>query len=288
MIHSRDASAPRARRPVGRRISAFFRFTLREILRRRIFTEAGGVAFFMLMAIPPGVTAFGSLYGLVADPATMRRHVSMLIAIVPSTAIEVVEGQLERLSLRLPSELGWSFAISLLLSLLSASAAMRALFDSLNSIFRTTERRSYLRVVVLTCVFTLAAEIFLLASVAFVVVLPIAVHMLGLEAYLSGALGLARWPVLFGIAAFGMSMALRFGPSRPAAAWREIFIAGAIAAALWIAMSIGFDAVFQRLVSSEAGEGSLGAILAFMTWLWLSVAITLTCARFVPAARHNR
>jgi len=268
------------------RVRALLRFTLREILRRRILTEAGAVAFFLLMAIPPGVTAFGNLYGLVAEPATMRRHVSLLTAIVPGTAIAVVEDQLERLALRQPSELGWSFAISFAISLLSASAAIRALFDSLNSIFRTPERRGYLELVALTFVFTLAAEVFLLASVALVVVLPIAVRLLGLEAYVPVALSLLRWPLLFAIAAIGMSAALRFGPCRAAAAGRGTIFAGAIAAALWIAMSIGFDAVFRRLVIADAGPGSLGAILAFMTWLWLSAAITLTCARFVPAARR--
>ena len=262
--HARDPGqreAARLRVPVWLRVRSLFRFTLREILRRRILTEAGAVAFFLLMAIPPGVTSFGSLYGLVADPATMRRHVSLLTAIVPSTAVAVVEDQLERLAQRRPSELGWSFAIGLVISLLSASAAMRALFDSLNSIFRTQERRSYLRIVALTSVFTLAAEVFLLASLAFVVVLPIAVRMLGLEAYVPASISLLRWPLLFAIAAIGMSAALRFGPCRAASAWRETITAGAIAAAPWIAMSIGFDAVFRRLAIADPGQGSLGAIL---------------------------
>ncbi len=281
------ASESRADGIVRWRIRALLRFTLREILRRRILTEAGAVAFFLLMAIPPGVTAFGSLYGLLAEPTTMRQHVSLLTAIVPSMAIGVVEDQLERLSHQQPSALGWSFAIALSLSLLSASAAMRALFDSLNTIFQTPERRSFLELVALTCVFTLAAEVFLLASVAFVVVLPIAVRMLGLDAYVPTALSLARWPLLFAIAAFGMSAALRFGPCGVVAKWRDTIFAGAIAAALWIAMSIGFDAVFRHLATVDAGQGSLGAILAFMTWLWLSASITLICARFVPAARHT-
>lgn len=287
-----DARSPTPAGPSGhrstrwRRIRAFTRFTFREILKRRIFTEAGAVAFFLLLAIPPGMSGFASLYGLVADPATMRRHISLLLALIPETVVGVVEEQLDRFAFASPSELGWSFALGLGVSLLSASAAIRALIDALNAIFRTAETRGFLKIVGMTCVFTLATELFMLASIALVVALPLGARMLGLEAYTSTALDVARWPILFCISAIGMTMVLRFGPCRAAPRWRHAATAAAIAAALWIAMSIGFDAVFRSLTVTSPGHGSLGAIVAFMTWLWLSAAILLTCARFLPHARN--
>ncbi len=53
-------AAPSSSRPGrrSRRVLAVARFTLREILRRRIFSEAGAIAFFLLLAIPPGMSAF--------------------------------------------------------------------------------------------------------------------------------------------------------------------------------------------------------------------------------------
>lgn len=257
---------------------AVARFGFGEIARRRILTEAGAVAFFLLLAIPSGASAFVALYGLVADPASMRRHVDMLVSVVPAAAIGVVEDQLDRFADAARSELGWSFATALGLSLLSASAAMRALVDSLNAIARTTETRGFLRLVAITTLFTLAGELFLLASVGTMVAVPLAARLLGLDAHLPAAVLAARWPVMLGLAAVAMTVTLRYGPCRARPPWRRAAVAGSAAAACWIAMSMVFDAVFARVAGGASG--SLGTLVAFMTWLWISVSILLICARF--------
>lgn len=266
----------------SRRAYAIARFTFREILRRRILSEAGAVAFFLLLAVPAGMSAFASLYGLVAEPATMLRHISVLLAVIPDTAVGVVVEQIERFALAGRGALGLSFALGLGISLLSASAAIRALVDSLNAIFEVAESRGFLRLVGLTVLFALAIELFMLASIALVVALPLGIELLGMQAYTTTALVIARWPMLLIISAIGITLTLRYGPCRVAPRWRHAASAGIAAALLWIAMSIAFDSVFRALVGAGAGNGSLGAITAFMTWLWLSAAIFLTCARFVP------
>lgn len=281
---SASQSAPRAARPGrwSRRAVAIARFTFREIVRRRILSEAGAVAFFLLLAVPPGMSAFANLYGLVADPATMLRHISVFFALIPSSAVGVVQEQVERLALADRGALSLSFAISLGISLLSASAAIRALVDSLNVIFGVVESRGFLRLVGLTVLLALAVELFLLASVALVVALPLGIELLGIQAYAPTALFVLRWPMLLILSAIGMTMTLRYGPCRAVTRWRHTITAGGVASLLWIGMSFAFDSVFRALVGAGKGDESLGAIVAFMTWLWLSAAIFLTCARFVP------
>jgi membrane protein len=58
---------------------------------------AAGTAFFGLLAIFPALTAFVSVYGLIADPATVQNQVAALRGVAPEAAIEIIETQLTRI-----------------------------------------------------------------------------------------------------------------------------------------------------------------------------------------------
>src|SRR5919112_889573 len=49
----------------------------------RVLATAGGVAFFALLAVFPGLATVVSLYGLIADVSTMSRHLDLLSGLLP-------------------------------------------------------------------------------------------------------------------------------------------------------------------------------------------------------------
>ncbi len=49
-----------------------------------------GVVFYALLAFFPAVTAFVSLYGLVADASTTDRHLSLASGILPSGEVDIL------------------------------------------------------------------------------------------------------------------------------------------------------------------------------------------------------
>ena len=57
---------------------------------------AAGVTFFALLAMFPAIAALVSVYGIFADPGTIRVHLDDLSSILPSGAIEVIGDQLTR------------------------------------------------------------------------------------------------------------------------------------------------------------------------------------------------
>ena len=75
-----------------------------EVLKRvyerfsedRVMSIAGGVTFFVLLAIFPATAALVSIYGLFADAASLADQVSRLSDILPGGAIEVVGEQMRR------------------------------------------------------------------------------------------------------------------------------------------------------------------------------------------------
>jgi len=106
----------------------------------RILSTSGGVAFFTLLAVFPGIAAIVSVYGLFADASTIGKHLSLLSGLLPNGVLELIS---DTLVFRQGNEtLGTAFTVSLFISLASANSGMAALFDALNVVYDEREAQS--------------------------------------------------------------------------------------------------------------------------------------------------
>lgn len=256
----------------------------REFSEDRLTVVAGGVTFFTLLSVFPALGAFVSLYGLFADLAAVRDQLAQLAVIFPPEAVALVGEQMVRLANGDAANLSFAFGVSLLFSLWSASAGIRALFDGLNVVYEETERRHILARTAMTYVFTIVLLVFLGAISAILVAAPIVMAWVGVrETWLVAA----RWPLVFLVAAGFFAMAYRHGPSRRAARWRWIAPGALAAAGFWIAGSAGFSWYLNNIARLDATYGSLGAVIGFMLWVWFSVLVVLTGAEFNAEIEHQ-
>jgi membrane protein len=256
----------------------------REFGEDRLTVVAGGVTFFTLLSIFPALGAFVSLYGLFADLAAVRDQLAQLAVIFPPEAVSLIGEQMVRLASGDAAGLSFAFVVSLLVSLWSASAGIRALFDGLNIVYDEVETRSFLVRTAMTYGFTVVLLLFLAAISAILVAAPIVMAWFGIR---EGWLVAARWPLVFLVAAGFFAMAYRHGPSRRAARWRWIAPGALAAAGLWIAGSAGFSWYLNNIASLDATYGSLGAVIGFMLWVWFSVLVVLTGAEFNAEIEHQ-
>ena len=102
-----------------------------NITEHRIVALAAGMTFYTLLAIFPALAALVAIYGLFSDPARITGHLEQLQGLLPGGAIDIARDQLTRVSARGSQALGLTFGISLAISLWSANAAMKSLFDTL-------------------------------------------------------------------------------------------------------------------------------------------------------------
>ena len=93
------------------------------------------------------------------------------------------------------------------------------------------------------------------------------------------ALSIARWPILFVKVTLALSILYRYGPSRAEPKWRWIRWGGLSATVPWLSGSILFSWCVAHFGSYNKTYGSLGAIIGFMTWTWLSVIAVLLGAQ---------
>jgi membrane protein len=102
------------------------RRTYSEAMEDRLPTVAAGVTFFGLLALFPAITALVSVYGLFADPATVRDHLFALSFMLPAGTFQIVEDQITRIVTQGSGALTFKLVISLGIALWGANAGMKA------------------------------------------------------------------------------------------------------------------------------------------------------------------
>lgn len=261
--------------------------TYEEFNADRLMSVAAGVTYYALLALFPAIAALVSLYGLFADPATIRDHLVSLSNILPEGAIDLIGEQVSRIASTDEETLGLSFVIGLGVSLWSANAGMKAIFDALNIVYDEEEKRGFIALNLRSLAFTLGAVVFILFALAGIVVLPIALNFIGLGSSTEWLLAFARWPVLLVGITLGLAVIYRYGPSRDQAKWKWVTPGSIVAAILWLAVSMLFSWYVANFGSYNETYGSLGAMIGFMTWIWISLIVVLLGAEINAEMEHQ-
>jgi membrane protein len=188
----------------------------RGIAEDRILLIAASVTFYLLLSIFPGLAALFSVYGIFADPAEFARHLDGLANIAPGGAMDVLRDKMTRLASKGGTALGIGFIVGLAVSLWTAKSGISTIFDSLNIVYHEKEARGTFKLYLATLTFTFASIVFILLAIAIVVLLPVALNFISLPGGTDLLVKLARWPILFVLAALALACSIGTGRAVPA------------------------------------------------------------------------
>lgn len=272
---------------------AIARDACRALLHDEVSSTAAGVAFFVLLAVFPGLAALISLIGVVFEPHRVDALREMVSGVLPQDAAEILIRQINRLARSHPLDEGGRRVLALApyfgfaLLVWSANRGTKAIFQALNMIYGREEERGFLAFTLVTLGFTLAALAFLVLTMAVVLGVPPALDIFGIRGSSAWMLALLRWPVLLLVIAVVVGVIYRFGPSgRHPATWRSVALGSLVAAVLWIGGSVLFSWAIGTFGGLDEIYGSLSAMIAFMIWLWLSTIAVLVGAEIDAAAER--
>lgn len=255
--------------------------TVKEVGDDRLPAVAGGVTFYTLLAIFPGLGAFVSLYGLFADVNQAQEQFIGLVGILPREFLGIIGDQMVRLAAAPPQRLGFAFGIALLLAVWSASSGVKALFNGLNVAYDEEEKRGFVKLSLLA----VGATASLIAFISLLTVLLVAVPALTPGDTAFGAV--LRWLAALLLTTGLFSVLYRFGPSRAKPRWQWVSWGSGIAALLWMLGSLGFSAYVTNIGHYDRTYGPLGAVIAFMVWIWVSVLVILIGAELNAEIEHQ-
>jgi membrane protein len=261
--------------------------TYEEVNKDRILAVAAGVTFYALLAIFPAVGALVSIYGLFAEPGTIQEHLNALAGLLPGGALDVIGEQVKRITSKGGGALGFAFFSGLAISLWSANAGMKAMFDALNVAYDEDEKRGFIALNLQSLGFTLGALLFIVLAIVGVVAVPVVLNFVGLGKATEWIISLARWPALLAVVILGLAVLYRYGPSRDKAQWRWISPGSILAGVVWVVGSMLFSWYVSNFGNYNETYGSLGAAIGFMTWIWLSSTIILVGAELNAETEHQ-
>ncbi|WP_247221484.1 YihY/virulence factor BrkB family protein [Shinella oryzae] len=253
----------------------------------RVTLIAAGVTYYLLLALFPALTALVSLYGVMSDPSTISRHIGFVATIFPPGAFDIITQQLEALAQQNTRTLSFGVVTGFIVALWSVNNAMKALFEAMNIAYGEDEKRGFLHLQLMSLGFTLGALIISTALITAVGILPVVLSFTWTKSWAETFAMVTRWPALLLIVGTAMTIIYRYGPSREHARLRWITWGVAFSTTLWLAASIGFSFYLENFADYNATYGTLGALIGFMVWIWISVIILILGAELNAELEHQ-
>ncbi len=281
----RDASSPREMPVTGWR-DVLLRVK-HEAKLDNLTLVAAGMAFYAMLSVAPTLAFMVSVYGLVVTPAEVQAQVEVLSTYLPAGASSTVLTQLQDVATAEESSLGWGMLLAAMISLWSASKAMKSLFGGLNTVYEEYETRSFFRLTAQSLLFTLAGIVVLVLMLAVVAVLPLVLDILALPGRGETLVRVLSWLLISCVALIALAILYRYGPARSRAQWQWVTVGAVFALVIWLASSVALSWYVASFDSYQKTYGSLGAVVVLLMWFFLSAYAVLLGGELNSELEHQ-
>jgi membrane protein len=247
-----------------------------RIGRDNVSLLAAGVAFYIFVAIPSGLAAVVSVYGLMFNPSQVQRQIVYLVGVLPEDVIAILGDFLKMLAAKPQSALGLHLILGLMVAVWSAQSAASSMIAALNAAYEQTETRGFLRFQLIALLLAFCSIVFALLVLLLFAALPAVLDWLPPSGYPARtAIGIIRWPAMIVLVALAIAGIYHFAPARkdshrPWGVWGVL-----LTTVVWIGSSALFALYVAKLASYDASYGSLGAVVVLLLWLYIAVFVVL-------------
>lgn len=250
----------------------------------RIFGRAAELSFYFLFALFPTLLSASSILGLAAKsgPAIYDKLLNYLALVIPTSALSTV---LTTFNQTTAASTPGKVTFGLIASIWSASVGISAIQDTLNSVHRVQETRSYLRARIaaigLTIVLTAINTLTLAAMLGGDFMARAAVHSLtnplwiDLAGIFSRVLG---WVIATALLILSFAITYYCAPDKGARRWYWLSPGAAFGILGWLLASLGLRIYLHFFNSYALTYGSLGAVITLLTWFYITGLMLLVGA----------
>jgi membrane protein len=248
--------------------------TNRQLAEDNLSIVAAGVAFYVFIAIVPALAAMIAIYALITDPGDIARQIEALARTMPREVMPLLDEQITRIASN-DQAAGWSAVVGIAIALFSSSKAITALMAGLNIAYDEEEKRGFFKLQAWALFLTLVGIVGAVTVIGILAVLPKALEFAHISGGAEAAIMWLRWPALLALFVVALSAVYRFGPCRNPAQWKWVSPGAIVASILWVIGSGLFSLYVSRFGGYDKTYGSLGAVIVFLMWLYLSAYVVL-------------
>jgi membrane protein len=231
-----------------------------------------------------------SVLGLIGSSAT-QPLIDNLGTVAPGPAKDIFTSALENIQ-ESRGAAGVLFVVGLVGALWSASGYIGAFMRASNAIYEVEEGRPFWKRRPLQIGVTLLMVLLLAASALAVVFTgPLAEqigNVIGVGDTAVTVWDIAKWPVLILLVSLMFSILYWVAPNVRQPGFRWLTPGGVLAVLLWIVASAAFALYVASFASYNKTYGSLGGVIVFLVWLWISNVVVLLGAELNAELERGR
>jgi membrane protein len=287
-----DAAAPDSPADLpGRSWRAILKRTVKEFQDDNLTDWAAALTYYGVMSLFPMLIALVAVLGLFGQQSS----VTTLLDSFRQAGLETVASNIQKPLTGVVNSKGGAGALlgfGLAGALWSASGYLGAFMRAANQVYEVREGRPFWKLRPLQIGLTLLG-VFLLSLVAIglVVTGPFADAIggaLGLGNTALQVWSIAKWPVMLLIVMTVVASLYYIAPNVRQPRFRWVTPGGILAVLIWVIASVGFGFYVAHVGSYNATYGTLGGVISFLVWLWISNIALLLGAEFDSELERER
>ena len=263
--------------------------TMREIIEDRIPSLAAETAYYFFFSLFPLLLFLTPLLGVVGNgPELMESLLARMSATLPADALSLMRRTLGEIVTS--SGGGGVMTLGALLAAWSGSNIFGSLMNALNVAYDVTETRPrWKRLLLRLACVVIAGVVVLFATAVFVDGERLA-SWIG-ESMQLGQAGVTMVTVLEFVLAFGLLVALcvlifRLLPNVKQR-WSHLVVASLVTTLLWILATLLFRAYVQNFASFNKTYGTIGGVIALLSWMYYTTFVVLSGGEFASELHHG-
>ena len=269
---------------------AILKRTVKQFGDDQLTTWAAALTYFGVLSLFPMLLALVSVLGVIGPSAT-QPLLDNLSTVAPGPAKDILTNVLTSLE----SNQGGStvaLIIGLAVAIWSASGYIGAFMDASNNVWDAPEGRPIWKKIPVRLGITVVLLILLtITALAVVFTGPVAQKfgdIIGLGDTFVSVWGIVKWPVLLLMVSFMISLLYWACPNVKQPGFPWVTPGGLVAVLLWLLASGLFALYVANFSSYNKTYGSLGGVIVFLTWLWITNIIVLLGAELNSEMERSR
>jgi membrane protein len=252
--------------------------------------RAAALTYYGVLSIFPGALVLVSILGFLSSNGrnTVKDTINEL------TGNQQIRDLVDTVLSQVSASNAKSFTaiIGIVLAFWSASGYVAAFMRASNAVYDVPEGRPIWKTLPIRVAVTAVIGVMLMAS-AFIVVFTgdlarVVGQKLGFGGVAVNVWNIAKWPVLVILVSLMFAILYWASPNAKTGGFRWVSPGGIFAVVLWLAASAAFAIYLANFANYGKTYGTLGGVIAFLVWLWISNIAILMGAEFDAELERGR
>lgn len=251
---------------------------------------AAALTYYGIQALFPALLVLVSILGLLGK-GTTDALIANLGQVAPGPAKNIITSAIQNLQSS-KGAAGIMAIVGVALALFSASGYISAFSRASNAIYEVPEGRPFYKLRPQQMAIALIMVVLLAVSAVAVVISGGLAGQVGRLVGVGGTAvtvwNIAKWPVLVLVVSFMFAFLYWAAPNVRQPRFRWLSPGGLFGVVVWMVASLAFAFYVANFASYNKTYGSLGGVIAFLVWLWISnLAILLGAELNAELARDK-